>query len=184
MIDMSRPCSCGGNNENCYKCAGLGVIYGPVEEAQKNIFVLPKALNFPSKRSKGPEYRTCCPDCGHRFLSNWQSMDHYGRCPGKPVAAPSLRVQSVQQGQKSIVEHNRIQAPPKASSATVSLASATILGRSKLNKEFQDKEHDSQSTDDGNTRDGSKHIGHFARESGRYGSMPAHDDYGDESNSD
>ncbi len=29
--------------------------------------------------------------------------------------------------------------------------------------------------------DGSKGLGHFARESGRFGSYPAHDDYGDES---
>lgn len=32
--------------------------------------------------------------------------------------------------------------------------------------------------DDG--RDGSKYIGQFARENGRYGSMPMHDDYSDE----
>lgn len=29
--------------------------------------------------------------------------------------------------------------------------------------------------------DGSRGIGHFARESGRFGSYPTHDDYGDES---
>lgn len=29
--------------------------------------------------------------------------------------------------------------------------------------------------------DGSRGIGHFARESGRFGSYPSHDDYGDES---
>ena len=40
-------------------------------------------------------------------------------------------------------------------------------------EQAQNKNHDSA--------DGSKGFGHFARESGRFGSYPSHDDYGDES---
>jgi hypothetical protein len=42
-IDTTQPCSCGGNNERCYKCDGTGYVQTPAGHGSGSIFSLPPA---------------------------------------------------------------------------------------------------------------------------------------------
>ena len=57
--------------------------------------------------------------------------------------------------------------------------------QSTLIQEFFEHTNRTNSDDfDDEPRDGSKNLGHMARENGRFGSYPLHDDYDDESDAD
>ncbi len=170
-INGAWPCTCGGNNANCYKCDGLGTttekMHDPRAQASyQGIVPQPKpaqknpqantdsaqASPYRPPKLTAPYCKICHCQLIHGDLDSHMLHAHpavFARQP-RPVVAPVSSKPTVTHGAtRGTVVRPEAQSPEPRSFA-----------------------------DDG--RDGSKHIGHFAREHGRYGSMPMHDDYSDE----
>jgi hypothetical protein len=108
-----------------------------------------------------------------------------GRCP---LCSCSLNTTNIKRhlrvahslGTAAIEAITSPKAPVPMPSKAQSVANSSMRGylNSKLDTPPEESRQPRGFADDG--RDGSKHIGQFARDHGSFGSMPMHDDYGDE----
>ena len=140
----------------------------------------------PGKLSVSPiaetnQKSTRLTDTGHRIQPAKHPPSHSRAMP-KPMT--DLMVCSVCGCKLNPVNLNRhlLNVHPNLLNEPLSQLTAALLSKKLIDQNFNTIIY-SQSKDDGNSRDGSKYVGHFALESGRYGSMPMHDNYDDESNS-
>lgn len=234
-MDTSRPCHCGGENQNCYDCDGTGYIQ---PYAARNIFSLPSvpntgALPLRQQRRRNPKpmlaqqllratppteenssgnySHILCPNC-EQLIPHSRALNHKAEClrfltikasykPEQPATVlalpPTLRATSITEckvcgchlNAKNLRRHlakvHKIQTdvPPFRSANPVKhrLPVKGAVVKAKIHERTR-PEKDTV-LDDHNERDASKYIGHFAREHGRFGSMPMYDDYGDEGSS-
>ena len=103
----------------------------------------------------------------------------------KPVINDELSTQNCQAGSSHLQELTTKNKYRKKEIAKPNGEEMADQRQSTLIQEFFEHTNRTNSDDfDDEPRDGSKNLGHMARENGRFGSYPLHDDYDDESDAD
>lgn len=106
LKNESRPCSCGGSNENCYKCSGIGFIHGSEEGASVSIpirrrtaFDLSGLLRrFGLRKAQKTAERQAakllikCDRCGFRALPNELALHKETAHQKAPARPPSSAI--------------------------------------------------------------------------------------------
>lgn len=191
-----KPCTCGGQNERCYRCSGTG-IYEVVAEGQEprpTVNMMAAATTSVVRTYQKNETqilrprRLNCPVCGktigglssHMLAKHGQTLEQYkASLPPPPPIAPDDLV-SCPDCKKLLAfrrlnEHRRVihfKAQPTVAAHRSPLGVPPDTRVTGDTHTLQERRMDA-------TRD------HYAayRDQGKFGSHAAHDDYGDESKS-
>jgi hypothetical protein len=229
-METAVNCSCGGENERCYRCDGTGFVQYPPGTREENIFVLPSApapyrssirsnvragkavprAHLGSAQSTPTEKLSFrrCEHCHARFSSE-HFVAHQLSClslwmlqNSKRGKKAELTLRGRKSKNKSRLENAApLHLPPLIIGLVVCPRCQCLLNQknlvrhmykvhstARLPENFRDQVTSnnpecaaiSGTNDKITDLDASKYLGHFARDHGEYGSMPAHDDYSEE----
>lgn len=178
-------CSCRGTNPNCFKCGGWGLIGDEIAQQRVNPDHLP--LSSPGKSTRKKNKKRVVKRKKLRISGPLKTRNIFENMATCIYCKAVLRPNNLNRHLKIVHGLNESLVSVFSSKITKeSLPKANVKKTSNKKKrgDFREDEITVVVQNSFETRFGNKFLGYPARDNGGYGSMPLHDDYGDESNSD
>ena len=189
---LRYPCSCGGSNENCFKCGGWGYIDKINNDSKVFLLAGPKKT---SSSSLGVKEKTelssrspikTCNICGGEFLNlAFHTMDaHIDLPPKYTYLVPQRIIYRKLQCSKcsSKVREDRLQSHLKRVHGVLPLIRKIVANSKRIEPRNPGYREDRNLRDTEDQRlDATRNYYAAYRDHGQFGSHPSHDSYSDES---
>lgn len=206
-VFFRNPCSCEGNNENCFKCGGWGYLDNignqkslikkkddtiGVCKVSKSIFGI--STQERNKKIKAPKAKNSCPRCGiligslHKHIEKFHANETVEESRLKALQKTLTEIQSRALIKcpkcSSMIRANRLQKHlEKAHSQRLERNPRTSSQSSSKDQQPSNTKSALESNLQTKKLDGTRDYYAAYRERGQFGSHPSHDDYSEESES-